>query len=234
MSILLTNDLDKKRFASAITNICKSTIHRDASIQREAILQKVFSKSKMTTEEQNNFLDNLTKLLSLATKKGWTHQELTDATKNTELVTIAEEQGDILGQFWKSESININVSIAEASTFAQKLETFTWRIDMKSSGGDGSNDEPCALLEMNVTDRVRCCWICWLSVVILCFCVLRQNNGLTFIILYFSFVLSFFIFCCLQSTESNVTPVVFEMNKDQVSELQRQVKEIQNVISSSV
>ena len=143
----------------------------------------------MTTEEQNNFLDNLTKLLSLATKKGWTHQELTDATKNTELVTIAEEQGDILGQFWKSESININVSIAEASTFAQKLETFTWRIDMKSSGGDGSNDEPCALLEMNVTDR---------------------------------------------STESNVTPVVFEMNKDQVSELQRQVKEIQNVISSSV
>ena len=177
MSILLTNDLDKKRFASAITNICKSTIHRDASIQREAILQKVFSKSKMTTEEQNNFLDNLTKLLSLATKKGWTHQELTDATKNTELVTIAEEQGDILGQFWKSESININVSIAEASTFAQKLETFTWRIDMKSSGGDGSNDEPCALLEMNVTDRVRCCWICWLSVVILCcFCVWQTTD----------------------------------------------------------
>ena len=233
MSILLTNDLDKKRFASAITNICKSTIHRDASIQREAILQKVFSKSKMTTEEQNNFLDNLTKLLSLATKKGWTHQELTDATKNTELVTIAEEQGDILGQFWKSESININVSTAEASTFAQKLETFTWRIDMKSSGGDGSNDEPCALLEMNVTDRVRCCWICWLSL-ILCFCVLRQTTE-TNICCSLLFSCTFiFYFYILQSTESNVTPVVFEMNKDQVSELQRQVKEIQNVISSSV
>ena len=37
-----------------------------------------------------------------------------------------------------------------------------------------------------------------------------------------------------QLLSTNVTPVVFEMSKDQVSELQRQVAEIQSVISNAM
>ena len=150
----LTNDLDKKRFASAITGMCKIAVHHDTTADREALTQKVFAKSTMSVADQSIFLDGLAKVLSTAAKKGWTHVELAEEAKNSEFATMSEEQADILGQFWKSDLINIRSSVAEAATFNHKLDHFTWRIDVKSEGGDGSNDEPCALLEMNVGDRV--------------------------------------------------------------------------------
>ena len=154
MSIQLTNDLDKKRFASAITGVCKIIIHNDATVDRDTLATKVFAKSAMTLDDQTRMFNGLAEVFRTAARKGWTHTELVDAAKNSEFVTIAEEQADILGQYWKSDFINIRSSVAEASAFNHKLGHFTWRIDVKSDGVDGSNDEPCSLLEMNVAGRV--------------------------------------------------------------------------------
>jgi hypothetical protein len=154
MAIQLTNDLDNKRFASALTGVCKMSIHNDTTIDRGALLTKVFSKSSMASEQQLLFFQSLADVMATAARKGWTHVELVEELKNPEFVIISEEQVDIFGQYWKGEINNIRSSIAKATTFNHELSHFTWRIDVKSNGGDGSNDSPCALLEMNVADRV--------------------------------------------------------------------------------
>ena len=162
-TLQLTNDLDNKRFASAIAGMCKLSIHNETSMDRSTLSAKIFAKSKMSNEEQTIFLENLAQLLRTAAQKGWTHVELVEEAKNTEFVVVAEEQAEILGQYWKAELIHVRSSVAKATTFNHQLSHFTWRIDMKSDGGDGSNDAPCALLEMNVADRVRMLCISILS-----------------------------------------------------------------------
>ena len=106
-----------------------------------------------------------------AARKGWTHVELLEELKQPDFVSLPEEQAIVFGQFWKGEATNIRSSTAEATTFNHQLSHFTWRIDVKSGGGggggggggsgsggdDGNTDVPCALLEMNVADRVSLC-----------------------------------------------------------------------------
>ena len=63
-------------------------------------------------------------------------------------------------------------------------------------------------------------------------------DDMFFFCLFFSshdiFLCLFFFLTILQVSGSEMTSVVFEMSKDEVSELQRQVAEIQSVISSAI
>ena len=170
MPIQLTNDLDKKRFASALAGVCKTTIHQDPTVEPKALISKCFQKSSMSEIDIDQFWDGLSKVMVTAARKGWTHVELLEELKQPDFVSLPEEQAIVFGQFWKGEATNIRSSTAEATTFNHQLSHFTWRIDVKSGGGgggggggsgsggdDGNTDVPCALLEMNVADRVSLC-----------------------------------------------------------------------------
>ena len=151
----LTTDLDAKRFVSAVAGVCKQTFGYGDAASAVRAVRKATATSSSGEAATAAFVENVAGFLAHAGRLGWGATEVAAAAAG-DVVEISDAHAAALVQFWKGEVGNVRRALAADTTFNKQLTKFTWRIDIKGGSLEAASEgEPCALLEMQIAERVR-------------------------------------------------------------------------------
>ena len=151
----LTTDLDAKRFAAAVSGVCKQTFGYGDGASAARAVRKAVATSGAGEAAAAAFVDSVAGFLRHAGRLGWGATEVAAAVAG-DTVEISDAHATVLVQFWKGEIGAVRRALAAGATFNKQLAKFTWRIDVKGGSTDAEGGgEPVALLEMQIAERVR-------------------------------------------------------------------------------
>ncbi|KAJ5075614.1 comm domain-containing protein [Anaeramoeba ignava] len=141
-------DIQLKPFMTLVANIVKKIFYNQEEALNEAILENLFSGSKLDKEAINSIVEELTRLLKKAGYHNWDSQ---DFMKELIAKKLPQNYRNIFQRFWNKEKDSIHEALAKKSIFNNTLKNITWRVDLKTRTRHVLNlNDPVAIVEFKI------------------------------------------------------------------------------------